>query len=187
MSASGPVQEPKMFPAATMEDQEAAMEGNPDNVIVLGGAPFSSPDPETIAKTMLPLSDGTSAYEAREDVVRDEDGAQVEGTNYDSMSPAELKTLAEERDLSVTGTGANGNVLKKDLVAALKEDDTSDMKAADFKTQIEAATTQEELDAAAELYADSGKNYSTVVTAVEKKQTEINEANEADSGDGNDS
>ena len=44
---------------------------------------------------------------------------------YAGQSPDELKAEAEKRGLTVTGTGANGNVLKGDLVAALEADDAS--------------------------------------------------------------
>lgn len=162
MSASGPVQESKMFPAATMEDQERLM-AEENTPIVLGGVPYSSPDPSTDARKMLPLEDGTSAYEAREP-------SESASGDYDSMKVAELKSLVEERDLSVEGSK------KADLLAALRADDAKDMKAADFKSQIEAATTQDELDEAAELYDASGSSYSSVVDAIEKKQTEINES-----------
>lgn len=49
--------------------------------------------------------------------------AESTSTGYDSMSPDALQDAADERGLSVVGTGANGNVLKKDLVAALQADD----------------------------------------------------------------
>lgn len=175
MPASGPVENPKMFPAATMEDQEKIMAGEAENEVVLGGVPFSSPDPATDAKKMLPLEDGTSAFDAREEAL-----AARAPTDYSSMKSEELKELAEERDLEVEGTGKGGRILAKDYAAALAEDDASDMKAADFKAQIEAAQDQEALDSALQLYADSGKNYSSVVAAGEKRQEELNEADTGD-------
>lgn len=161
MPASGPVQESKMFPAATMEDQEK-MANEENNPIVLGGVPFSSPDPATEARKMLPLEDGTSAYEAREP-------SESASGDYDSMKVADLKKLAEERDLKVEGGR------KADLLDALRGDDAKDMKAADFKAKIDAATTQEELDEVAELYSASGADYSSVDDALDKKQNEIND------------
>jgi hypothetical protein len=43
--------------------------------------------------------------------------------SYDGMSAEDLQTEADRRKLSVAGTGANGNVLKKDLVDALRAAD----------------------------------------------------------------
>jgi len=123
MGASGPVLEAKQFPAAAMEDQEALAEGNNPTVVVLGGVPFSSPDPATDAKKMLALEDGTGA-------ISDEPQAEPEAT---------------------------------------------ELKAGDFKAQVEAATTQDELDAVAQSYADSGKEFKSVVAAIEAKQQEIND------------
>lgn len=40
--------------------------------------------------------------------------------NYDDMGVEDLQAEADRRGLEVEGTGANGNVLKKDLVDALK-------------------------------------------------------------------
>ena len=40
--------------------------------------------------------------------------------DFAAMSPEELHILAEDHELEVDGTGANGNVLKKDLIAALE-------------------------------------------------------------------
>ena len=44
-------------------------------------------------------------------------------TGYAGQGADELKAEAEKRGLEVEGTGANGNVLKADLVAALEADD----------------------------------------------------------------
>ena len=44
---------------------------------------------------------------------------------YAGMKPDELQALADERELKVTGTGKDGNVLKGDLVAALEADDAA--------------------------------------------------------------
>ncbi len=171
MSASGPVLEPKLVPAATMEDQEK-MAGESPNPIVLGPVAFSSPDPVTDAQRMLPLEDGTSAYEAAE-VASAERTAAKEG-DYTSMKKEELVSLAGERDVDVEG-------LKKDeVVAKLQEDDAQDMKASDFKDRVNAATTQDELDEAAEFYSNSGREYASVDTAVEKKQKEIDDSGNPD-------
>lgn len=46
--------------------------------------------------------------------------------DYSALSRDELLELAEERELSVEGTGANGYVSKDDLVAALEQTDPGD-------------------------------------------------------------
>lgn len=40
-------------------------------------------------------------------------------TDYEDMKPDDLMVLTRDHDLTVEGTGAGGNVLKKDYVAAL--------------------------------------------------------------------
>lgn len=44
---------------------------------------------------------------------------------YDALKLAQLQEEADKRELSVSGTGANGNVTKSDLVAALIADDAA--------------------------------------------------------------
>jgi hypothetical protein len=165
--ASGPVHDPKMFPAATMDDQEKIMEGE-QTVSIVTTPPFSSPDPNTDALKMEIVDSNVSAYDARENAAAAKLGESSE--DYDSMKVADLKALAEERGLDTEGAK------KADLVSALQADDASEFKAADFKDRVNAATTQEELDAAAEFYANSGKSYSSVEAAVEAKQSEIDES-----------
>ena len=43
--------------------------------------------------------------------------------SYDSLSVEDLNAEVARRGLTVTGSGKDGNVLKSDLVAALKADD----------------------------------------------------------------
>lgn len=136
---------------------------------VMGPPPFSSPDPATDAQRMLPLEDGTSAHQA----ALDAEEVRNTGSDYNSMSPADLKALAEERDLTVEGTGANGNVKKSDLVAALTQDDTADYKAADWKREIAAVADQDALDELAQKYEDSGASYSTVEAAFDARADEL--------------
>lgn len=50
-------------------------------------------------------------------------GATSKG--YSDMKPEQLAELVAKRELEVTGTGANDNVLKKDMVAALEADDAA--------------------------------------------------------------
>lgn len=179
MPASGPVSDPKTFPAATMDDQEEIMAGEQERV-VFGAPPFSSPDPATDAQKLLPLEDGTSAHQA----ALEAEAARMTGEDYSKMNAAALKNLVEERDLEIEGTGKDGNVTKEDRVNALRADDAKDMKAADFKQRITAASTQEELDEVAELYDAQDTSYKTVEDAFDKKQEEINEADAAKRGSG---
>lgn len=44
-------------------------------------------------------------------------------TDYEAQSTEQLTAEAARRELTVDGTGANGNVLKKDLIAALQAAD----------------------------------------------------------------
>lgn len=46
--------------------------------------------------------------------------------DYEDFGLDDLASLAEARELTVPGTGANGNALKKDYIAALKADDDSE-------------------------------------------------------------
>lgn len=165
-----PTPSDKLYPAAHSSDQEAILAGQQERT-VLGPPPFSSPDPATDARRMLPLEDGTSAHVASLEAHEIRQAKQT--GDYAKMNVADLKAMVEERDLSPESNK------KADLVAALQEDDASEMKAADFKQLVEAASTQDELDQAAELYEASGKSYSSVEKAIEDKQTEINEADES--------
>lgn len=182
--ASGPVTDPKLFPAAVHEDQEAILMTDGSERTVLSAPPFSSPDPATDARRMLPLEDGSSAHQSAVEAAEIREATTL--SDYNSLSPAELKELAEERDLEIEGTGKGGNVKKSDYVSALEADDLSDMKAADFKELVANATTQDELDEAAGKYADSEKSYASVEDAIEKRQDELDaEADNANEDDDN--
>lgn len=125
----------KMFPAATHEDQEGIVKRELGQPIKIGTPPFSSPDPATEGKRMVPILDDVTGEQGHE------------------MSSA----------------------------------DPSQWKANDFKTQVSAATTDEELDAVEQQYLDSGKDYSSVETAVEKRREELaEEAKTADDDDNSD-
>lgn len=52
------------------------------------------------------------------------EASSAEEGDYSSMNSADLKAEADERELEVEGSGANGNVTKADLVKALEEDDS---------------------------------------------------------------
>lgn len=86
--------------------------------------------PETLVATALLA--GTEVPEWASDLVdkgnlTDGKAAKAEsaGGGYAGQSPDELKAEAEKRDLTVEGTGKDGNVLKGDLVAALEADDAA--------------------------------------------------------------
>jgi hypothetical protein len=51
--------------------------------------------------------------------------AQSTSEGYAAMKSADLQAEADQRGLTVTGTGAGGNVVKDDLVAALQADDAA--------------------------------------------------------------
>lgn len=51
-----------------------------------------------------------------------------------------------------------------------------DKKAGDWVDAVKAAGTQEDLDAVAERYSESGADFKSVNDAIEKKQDELNEA-----------
>jgi hypothetical protein len=72
------------------------------------------------------------------------------------------------------------------MEAAEAEVADEDKNSDDWKKAVKAATTQEELDAVADRYANSGKDYTSVDDTIEKKQTEIDEAAAASDGDGSD-
>jgi hypothetical protein len=159
----------KMFPAATHADQEAIMAGEAGEPTVLGTVPFSSPEPHTDGLRMLPLEDGTSAHQASIE------SAEIRDANtdpYKGMKNAELKRLVSERGLEAEG---NKNA---DLLAALRADDADGMLASDFIARVNAATNQEELDAAASLYEAQDRELSTVEAAIEKKQEALDNPEE---------
>lgn len=47
------------------------------------------------------------------------------GSKYAGMKPEDLQAMVDERQLSVEGSGKDGNVLKADLVAALDAHDVA--------------------------------------------------------------
>jgi hypothetical protein len=48
------------------------------------------------------------------------------GPDYSKMTPEDLRALVDERQLQVQGSGANGNIIKTDLVNALVASDSAD-------------------------------------------------------------
>lgn len=50
-------------------------------------------------------------------------GSSSSSSSYASQSVEELQAEVDKRGLAVEGTGKDGNVLKRDLVAALEQDD----------------------------------------------------------------
>lgn len=68
---------------------------------------------------------GTPATDELEDAISNPEfwSGSAAAESYDDMGVDELKAEVDRRSLDVTGTGKDGNVLKKDLVAALEADD----------------------------------------------------------------
>jgi hypothetical protein len=80
-----------------------------------------NPDGTTEVFGQLPAEDGGSEPDGD-----DETGAVPPAPPaYADQSPADLKAEAERRDLQVDGSGANGRVVKDDLVKALEADDAA--------------------------------------------------------------
>ena len=164
--ASAPNESGKVYPNRVLEDQDVEMQP-----VVMGTPPFSSPDPATDGIRMLPLEDQTTPNAAE---AADQAAELRELGSYGDKSPDELKSLAEERDLTVTRTdGKDGRLRKEDYVAALTQDDTSDMKAADFKELVAGASTEEELQSVADTFEASGREYASVNAAIDKRLEEI--------------
>jgi hypothetical protein len=179
--ASGVVENPKQFPAATMDDQDAVaarneMEEGVEGRIVLGAVPHSSPVGHTEAQKMLPLEDGTSAYEAAIDAEQRRNAESLSGMKKD-----ELVSLAEREDIDLPDGVDDFNDMKvDDLKDHIRQQRASGMKASDFTDKIKAAQSQEELDAVTEEYEASGKNLKSVESAIEKRQDELDAADEND-------
>jgi hypothetical protein len=83
--------------------------------VIVGGTLYAAGD--TPPKDVADQITNPNAWAGDED----SDG----GKGYGDMSPEDLKAEAEKRELTVTGTGANGNVKKSDLVAALEAHDAA--------------------------------------------------------------
>jgi len=181
--ASGTVENPKQFPAATMDDQDAVaarneMEEDVEGRIVLGAVPHSSPVGHTEAQKMLPLEDGTSAYEAAVDAE-----ARRNAENLSGLKKPDLVKVAQDEDLDLPDGVEDFDEMKADdLRDHIRQQRASGMKASDFTEKIKAATSQEELDAVAEEYEASGKELKSVDAALEKRQDEL----DADDDDTND-
>lgn len=79
------------------------------------------------------------------------------------------------------GHGSVGTTLVGDENSADSGDDKG-MKAADWKKEVEEAANQETLDEIATRYDESGADYATVKSAIEKRQEELDAAGD----DGND-
>lgn len=77
-------------------------------------------DPDDHAWKFLDGDSSPSKASVTTDEDDDEDG-------YDKMSVEDLQSEIDSRGLEVEGTGANGNVLKRDLIAALEADDSTEV------------------------------------------------------------
>lgn len=95
--------------------------------VTVGGDTYKAGS--TVPKDVADLIDHPRAW-ATDDAASSSDSGtgndpSGDDKDYAGKSPDELKALADERKLDVTGTGKDGNVLKGDLVAALEADDAS--------------------------------------------------------------
>lgn len=130
MSPASEPAPPKMFDAATFEDQEGIADGTHGEPVVVGPPAFSSNRPHT-----------------------------------DS-----IKSLAELDD----GERITHQVAAERAATDREAQDDSKLSAAEWKKQVESARSQEELDAVAQRYADSGKASSSVERAIDAKQADLN-------------
>jgi hypothetical protein len=158
-----------MFPAATMDDQEKIAQEDGMDGIVLGAPAFSSPNPDTDNSRMLPLEDGTSAYEAGEAAATRRAAESLSDVKKD-----ELVEIARSEDVPLPDGAEDHSDMKVDeLKQAIRENRASGLRAKDFIEKVNASTDQTSLDAAVEEYEASGKNLSTVEKAIEKKQDDL--------------
>lgn len=97
----------------------------PDEPIILGPGPFSSPDPATEGYRQIPIDDGEGAADAADRAAAEEEGEGEDG-GYEDMTVDQLHEEAEKRGVEVEGTGANGNKVKADYVKALTAADEVD-------------------------------------------------------------
>lgn len=85
----------------------------------------------------------------------------------------EMRKSLAEVDLD-TGTFPPTHAAAAQAASEARSDAADeDKKAGDWKAEVEAAQTQEELDAVSERYADSGNEFRTVEAAIDKRQTEL--------------
>jgi hypothetical protein len=79
---------------------------------------------ESVVKALHPIEDVKTAEVPIENAPAAEPtNAPVADSRYTDMTRKELEALADARQVTVTGTGANGNVLVSDLRAALEAAD----------------------------------------------------------------
>lgn len=99
---------------------------NPENLEVASyAAGTKKSDLPDWAQKLVHDDDFGSAEESTATDAGTGSGSEPEDKGYAGMTPDELKAEAEKRELTVTGTGSNGNVKKGDLVAALEADDAT--------------------------------------------------------------
>jgi hypothetical protein len=154
----------KLIPAAHSDDQEDIMAGRHGEPIRLGSVPFSSYDPATEGRKMLPLQDGTSGAH---DFIAGDEAEGDHAADYSDLKNPELKALVAERGLEADSN--KNDDLRKALMAA----DAEEMGARDFIAAINEATTMEELDAAYAVYDAQETEYVTVDKAYDAKKSEL--------------
>lgn len=111
----------------TADEARVVEEGDPEAAFLLAGEGSLIPVPE-VERLGLKSEDGKIVLPGARPAVDagagsgDEAGAPVD---YASWEKEALEAEAEKRELEVKGTGANGNVLKADLVKALETADAA--------------------------------------------------------------
>lgn len=96
---------------------------------------------------------------------------------FGSPNPDTLKNHMFEGTQAKRVVGLNDDAVPADTEPA----NDGEMKAGDWKAEVEAVDSQEALDEVADRYATSGSDFKTVEAAIEKKQDELNSA-AADNG-----
>jgi hypothetical protein len=127
-------------------------------VQILSTPPFSSNDPATDGLKMVPIDDNPEA-----------DDFPVEELTEEEIKAGEP---VEPRYVPIEDTAGVG-----EGEPPAGENGDANLKAGEWVAEIEATTTQEELDAVLSRYDATGKTFATVTAAAEAKQAEIDAAN----------
>lgn len=110
---AGTVEDGVEFMSGPGEDHPNAGYDDPG---ATGPAPMPPVFPDA-AEAEAPVDGGASSG-------GDQDAAgTLNGKPYADNSPEDLAAEVERRELTVTGSGANGNVVKADSIKALEDDD----------------------------------------------------------------
>jgi hypothetical protein len=92
-----------------------------------GAEPAKAQQPgtlESVHPEQVGFIEGTEVLDEDEELMSTDDDSD-EVPPYSEWEKADLQAEANRRELTITGTGKNGNVLVSDLIAALEEHDAS--------------------------------------------------------------